>query len=102
MYEIEALKPGEQLKIRVTSGYEANYYLAEYGATAQYPISFFARGVLAGAMNLLWHGEANKPEIVLDAAYYQGVFNAPGRFVGQQVACRAMGDPHDRFIIKRQ
>jgi len=102
MYEIEDLKPGEQLKVRVTSGYEANYYLAEYGATAQYPISFFARGVLAGAMNLLWHGEANKPEVVLDAAYYQGVFNAPGRFIGQQVACRAMGDPHDRFIVKRQ
>lgn len=102
MYEIEDLKPGEQLKVRVTSGYEANYYLAEYGATAQYPISFFARGVLAGAMNLLWHGEVNNLSVRLNDNYYQGVFNAPGRFVGQQVACRAMGDPHDRFIVKRQ
>jgi hypothetical protein len=96
---IEELIPGEKLRMKVISGYEANAFIPVFGKS-EIPISFLANGGCSGIMNLIYVADIHE-QPVLDDVLYKKISNHPQKFKTVQVACRAMGAQFDIFETTR-
>lgn len=94
------LVPGERCVVDVYASYESNAYLAMRTARDR-PRCYLHTGGIAGLMNLLWVGDITKRP-TLDAAYYESIYASPESFVGDEVRCRAKGDPCCTIVADRR
>lgn len=79
-WTIEELASGGTLTVRVDDAYEASGWLAERPARESGGVCFLTTGSVAALANLLYQGDVTRRP-ALDAAYYEKVCRAPGRFV---------------------
>lgn len=99
VWDVEALTPGEELRVSIANSYESTGYLAEYGG-AEGSCCFLATGGVAGVMNLIYHGDIlARP--ALTPEYYAKLFGAEGHFTAEEVACRAAGAERCEVVARR-
>lgn len=100
VWKVDSLVGGQELRISIGNSYESTGYLADYPKRAAGSVCFLATGGTAGIMNLLYHGDITaRPS--LDEAYYAKLFESKGRFVAEEVACRASGAARCEFVARR-
>lgn len=100
-WEIDEFIPNERLRLKISSGYEANSFLARFGKSLD-PVSFLATGGAAGLMNLIYVLDLpKKVPVTLDEEQYKIIHSNTGFFTAKQLKCRAMGDDFDLIEAKR-
>ncbi|MEQ9079295.1 MAG: hypothetical protein RLP09_35880 [Sandaracinaceae bacterium] len=99
-WHVEGLTPNEELRVAIDNTYESTGYLAEHGESKVGPVCFLATGGVAGIMNLIYHGDIlARPALTQE--YYAELFEGSGRFVAEEVACRAAGAPRCELVARR-
>ncbi|MBL4844784.1 MAG: hypothetical protein JKY65_04590 [Planctomycetes bacterium] len=99
VWRVAELSP-DRLVIRVYDGYESRGYVGLYGQTPD-PVSYLARGGVAGIMNLLYVGDIREgPE--LDDAYYAKIFDTETSFVATCTTSRAAGAEYTEIVAERR
>ncbi|WP_375560798.1 hypothetical protein ACE193_24400 [Bernardetia sp. OM2101] len=99
-WEIEELKPNQELQMKVVSGYEPNNYLAHFDANNELPISFLASGGIAGIMNLIYNTSLTEEFITLDENEYKKMIQNPSLFETQKHICRVKeGSQFDQITV---
>lgn len=99
-WRLEGLTPGEELRVRVDNSYESTGYLETHGTSKVGSVCFLATGGVAGIMNLVYHGDIlARPALTPD--YYAELFAGTGRFVAEEVACRAAGAERCEVVARR-
>lgn len=90
------LAPEQRFTVHVHDGYEALSSVALAGLSTQ-PRCYFARGVVAALMNVLYGGDAISAP-ALNQSVYNGLFRSPLSFRAIETRCQAMGDPYCEFV----
>ncbi len=100
-WEIDEFVPNEILRLKISSGYEANSFMARFGKSND-PVSFLATGGTAGLMNLIYVLDLpKKVPVTLDENQYKKIHSHAGFFSAKQLKCRAMGDDYDLIEARR-
>jgi predicted hydrocarbon binding protein len=95
-WRVRLLAPEQRFTVHLFDGYEATAHLAAYG-TAAAPRCYFARGLVAALMNLLYAGDAIAPR-TLDQSLYNLLFRSPLSFRAIETRCQAMGHPYCELV----
>ncbi len=99
VWNVESLEAGKKLEVSIANSYESTGYLRDYGKHREGGVCFLATGGVAGIMNLLYFGDiTTRPGLTEE--YYAKLFEGPGRFVAEEVECRANGAPRCRFVAR--
>ena len=95
-WRVRLLAPEQRFTVHVRDGYEALSYHALSGV-ATTPRCYFARGVVAALMNILYAGDVITPE-TLDQSLYNRLFRSPSSFRAIETSCQAMGHEYCEFV----
>lgn len=95
-WRVRLLAPEQRFTVHVHDGYEALSYHSLSGV-ASAPRCYFARGVVAALMNILYAGDVISPES-LDQSLYNRLFRSPSSFRAIETRCQAMGHEHCEFV----
>ena len=88
-----------RLVVRAYDDYESSGWLGMYGKSDR-PVSYLFTGAVAGVMNLVHVGDiASRP--VLDAGFYERVFESEARFLPRQTKSMSMGDEYSEVVAER-
>lgn len=96
-WKVQLLAPEERCTVHIEDGYEALGWLAAEGRPSTTPRCYFARGFVAGLMNVVFAGDVlSVPK--LDQQVYNSLFRSPASFRTIETRCRAMGDPYCELV----
>lgn len=95
-WRVKLLAPEQRFTVHVHDGYEARSHLALAGPSTA-PRCYFARGVVAAIMNVLYAGDSIGPA-ALNQSVYNSLFRSPLSFRAMETRCQAMGHPYCEFV----
>jgi hypothetical protein len=99
LWRVQELGP-DRLVVRIYDDYESCGWLDLYGEPSPSPVSFLARGCVAGLMNLLYVGHIDQGA-ELDQSYFARVFESPECFQVREGRSMAMGADYTEVIAQR-
>lgn len=95
-WRVRLLAPEQRFTVHVHDGYEAVAHVGLHGQ-ADSPRCYFARGLVAALMNVLYAGDALAPA-ALNQSVYNSLFRSPMSFRAIETRCQAMGHPYCEFV----